>query len=83
LRGPSGGLILARDATWKKALNAAIFPGVQGSLHPQVIAAKAVCLGEALQPAFKLITPHGDRKPLSRLDLTPPVRTVTTVKGAV
>ena len=53
LRGPSGGLILARDAAWKKALNAAIFPGVQGSLHPQVIAAKAVCLGEALQPAFK------------------------------
>ena len=53
LRGPNGGLILARDAAWKKALNAAIFPGVQGSLHPQVIAAKAVCLGEALQPAFK------------------------------
>lgn len=53
LRGPSGGLILARDATWKRALSAAIFPGVQGSLHPQVIAAKAVCLGEALQPAFK------------------------------
>ena len=53
LRGPSGGLILARDAARRKALNAAIFPGVQGSLHPQVIAAKAVCLGEALQPAFK------------------------------
>ncbi len=53
LRGPSGGLILARDAARKRALNAAIFPGVQGSLHPQVIAAKAVCLGEALQPAFK------------------------------
>ena len=53
LRGPSGGLILARDAAWKRALDAAIFPGVQGSLHPQVIAAKAVCLGEALLPAFK------------------------------
>ena len=53
LRGPSGGLILARDAARKRALNAAIFPGVQGSLHPQVIAGKAVCLGEALQPAFK------------------------------
>ena len=45
--------ILSRDAAWKKALHAAIFPGVQGSLHTQIIAAKAVCLGEALQPAFK------------------------------
>ncbi len=53
LRGPRGGLILSRDAQWRKALQAAVFPGVQGSLHTQVIAAKAVCLGEALQPAFQ------------------------------
>jgi glycine hydroxymethyltransferase len=53
MRGPRGGLILARDSGWAKQLQAAIFPGVQGSLHSQVIAAKAVCLGEALQDNFK------------------------------
>ena len=53
LRGPRGGLVLSRDVSWKKPLQAAIFPGVQGSLHTQIVAAKAVCLGEALQPAFK------------------------------
>jgi glycine hydroxymethyltransferase len=53
LRGPRGGLILSCHADWKKPLHAAIFPGVQGSLHTQVIAAKAVCLGEALQPGFR------------------------------
>ena len=53
LRGPRGGVILARDASWKGKLQSAVFPGVQGSLHPQVIAAKAVCLGEALQPEFR------------------------------
>ncbi|MDH3713399.1 MAG: serine hydroxymethyltransferase [Gammaproteobacteria bacterium] len=53
LRGPRGGLILSCNPDWKKVLHAAIFPGVQGSLHTQVIAAKAVCLGEALQPQFK------------------------------
>ena len=52
LRGPRGGVILAREESWKKKLQSAVFPGVQGSLHPQVIAAKAVCLGEALQPEF-------------------------------
>ncbi|MDJ0957495.1 MAG: serine hydroxymethyltransferase [Arenicellales bacterium] len=54
LRGPRGGLILSRSDEWAKKLQSAIFPGVQGSLHTQVIAAKAVCLGEALQPDFKL-----------------------------
>ena len=53
LRGPRGGLILARDTSWAKRLQSAIFPGVQGSLHSQIIAAKAVCLGEALEDEFK------------------------------
>ncbi len=53
LRGPRGGLILAKDERWRRKLQSAIFPGVQGSLHTQVIAAKAVCLGEALKPEFK------------------------------
>lgn len=53
MRGPRGGLILSRDSTWAKKLQSAIFPGVQGSLHSQIIAAKAVCLGEALGDDFK------------------------------
>ena len=53
MRGPRGGLILARDLQWAKKLQSAIFPGVQGSLHTQVIAAKAVCLGEASRTEFK------------------------------
>ena len=52
LRGPRGGLILAGDDTWRRKLQSAVFPGVQGSIHTQVIAAKAVCLGEALRPDF-------------------------------
>jgi glycine hydroxymethyltransferase len=53
MRGPRGGLILSRDSRWAKQLQSAIFPGVQGSLHSQIIAAKAVCLGEALSDEFK------------------------------
>ncbi len=53
MRGPRGGLILSRDSAWSRKLQSAVFPGVQGSLHSQVIAAKAVCLGEALSNAFK------------------------------
>ena len=53
LRGPRGGLILSNNDFWEKKLQSAIFPGVQGSLHTNVIAAKAVCLGEALQDDFK------------------------------
>lgn len=53
LRGPRGGLILSNNLDWSKKLQSAVFPGVQGSLHTQVIAAKAVCLGEALEPEFK------------------------------
>jgi glycine hydroxymethyltransferase len=52
LRGPRGGLLLTNDAAMAKKIDAAIFPGMQGSLHPNTIAAKAVCLGEALQPSF-------------------------------
>ena len=52
LRGPRGGLILAKEEYAKK-LNAAVFPGTQGGPLEHVIAAKAVCLKEALQPAFK------------------------------
>ena len=53
LRGPRGGLILSRSDELAGKLQSAIFPGVQGSLHSNVLAAKAVCLGEALQPSFK------------------------------
>ena len=54
MRGPRGGMILSRDSKWARKLQSAIFPGVQGSLHSQIIAAKAVCLGEALSDNFKL-----------------------------
>jgi glycine hydroxymethyltransferase len=53
MRGPRGGIILARESNWAKKLQSSIFPGVQGSLHSQIIAAKAVCLGEALSDDFK------------------------------
>ena len=53
LRGPRGGMILCRDEEFGKQFNKAIFPGIQGGPLMHVIAAKAVALGEALQPAFK------------------------------
>jgi glycine hydroxymethyltransferase len=53
LRGPRGGLILGK-AEQEKPVNSAIFPGLQGGPLMHVIAAKAVALGEALQPEFKL-----------------------------
>jgi glycine hydroxymethyltransferase len=52
LRGPRGGIILAK-AAHEKALNSTIFPGIQGGPLMHVIAAKAVAFQEALQPAFK------------------------------
>ena len=52
LRGPRGGVILARSDEFARRLQSAVFPGVQGSLHSNVLAAKAVCLGEALRPEF-------------------------------
>ncbi|KRM72948.1 serine hydroxymethyltransferase [Lacticaseibacillus brantae] len=52
LRGPRGGLILAKDE-YGKAINSALFPGIQGGPLDHVIAAKAVAFGEALRPDFK------------------------------
>ncbi|MFD0957843.1 serine hydroxymethyltransferase [Paenibacillus chungangensis] len=52
LRGPRGGMILCRKA-WAAAIDKAVFPGSQGGPLMHVIAAKAVALGEALQPSFK------------------------------
>ena len=52
LRGPRGGLILAREEFGKK-LNSGVFPGTQGGPLEHVIAAKAVCLKEAMAPEFK------------------------------
>ena len=46
-------MILARSKEFAKRLQSAVFPGVQGSLHSNFLAAKAVCLGEALHPEFK------------------------------
>ena len=53
LRGPRGGMILGK-AEQEKAINGAIFPGLQGGPLMHVIAAKAVALGEALKPDFKI-----------------------------
>ena len=53
LRGPRGGMILCRDEEFGKQFNKAVFPGIQGGPLMHVIAAKAVALGEALQPSFK------------------------------
>ncbi|HIT54580.1 MAG TPA: serine hydroxymethyltransferase [Candidatus Fimivicinus intestinavium] len=52
LRGPRGGMILSKEE-FGPAINKAIFPGTQGGPLMHTIAAKAVCLGEALQPEFK------------------------------
>jgi glycine hydroxymethyltransferase len=52
LRGPRGGIILMK-AEHEKAINSAVFPGLQGGPLMHVIAGKAVAFGEALQPAFK------------------------------
>jgi len=53
LRGVRGGLILCNDEILAKKFNSAVFPGIQGSSILNAIAAKAVCLGEALRPEFK------------------------------
>ncbi len=52
LRGPRGGLILCKEK-FAKAIDKAVFPGTQGGPLMHVIAAKAVCFGEALKPEFK------------------------------
>ncbi|HBA53499.1 MAG TPA: serine hydroxymethyltransferase, partial [Syntrophorhabdus aromaticivorans] len=52
LRGPRGGLILCKKE-WAKAIDSAVFPGIQGGPLMHVIAAKAVALGKAMTPDFK------------------------------
>jgi glycine hydroxymethyltransferase len=54
LRGPRGGLILTDDEAIAKKIDSAVFPGLQGGPLMHVIAAKAVALGEALRPDFKV-----------------------------
>ena len=58
LRGPRGGLILTNNEYLIKRINSAIFPGTQGGPLEHVIAGKAVCFGEALQPEFKEYARH-------------------------
>ncbi len=53
LRGPRGGMIMTNDEELAKKINKAIFPGTQGGPLMHIIAAKAVCFGEALKPEFK------------------------------
>jgi glycine hydroxymethyltransferase len=53
LRGPRSGFILSVSGDIATAIDKTVFPGVQGGPHMHIIAAKAVCFGEALQPEFK------------------------------
>ena len=52
LRGPRGGVVLCREA-WAKKIDMAVFPGLQGGPLEHVIAGKAVCFREAMEPSFK------------------------------
>jgi glycine hydroxymethyltransferase len=54
LRGPRGGMILWNEEEFSKKINGAVFPGTQGGPLMHIIAAKAQCFYEALQPEFKL-----------------------------
>ena len=54
LRGPRGGMILWNDEEFSKKINGAVFPGTQGGPLMHIIAAKAQCFHEALQPEFKV-----------------------------
>ena len=54
LRGPRGGIILTNNEEIAKKINSAVFPGIQGGPLENIIAAKAVCFGEALKPEFKI-----------------------------
>lgn len=54
LRGPRGGIVLTNDEEMMKAINKAVFPGIQGGPLMHIIAAKAVAFQEALQPSFKV-----------------------------
>lgn len=53
LRGPRGGLILTNNEEIATKVNKAIFPGIQGGPLMHIVAAKAICFGEALRPEFK------------------------------
>lgn len=53
LRGPRGGMILTNNPEISKKINSAVFPGIQGGPLEHVIAAKAVCFGQDLEPSFK------------------------------
>ncbi len=53
LRGPRGGIILWNDEALTKEINKAVFPGIQGGPLEHIIAAKAVCFKEALDPSFR------------------------------
>ena len=53
LRGPRGGMILTNNEEIYKKVNSALFPGIQGGPLMHIIAAKAVCFNEDLQPSFK------------------------------
>ncbi len=54
LRGPRSGIILTNDEALAKKFNSAVFPGMQGGPLMHIVAAKAVCFAEAMQPEFKL-----------------------------
>ncbi|MCE9558930.1 MAG: serine hydroxymethyltransferase [Armatimonadetes bacterium] len=54
IRGPRGGMILWNNDEYTKPINMSVFPGIQGGPLMHVIAAKAVCFGEALRPEFKV-----------------------------
>lgn len=53
LRGPRGGMIMTNNEEYAKKIDSALFPGLQGGPLMHIIAAKAVCFNEALQPSFK------------------------------
>ena len=53
LRGVRGGIVLTDEKVLAKKINSAVFPGIQGSVILNAVAAKAVCFGEALKPEFK------------------------------
>lgn len=80
LRGPRGGLILTNNEDWFKRLQSAVFPGVQGSIHTQVLAAKAVCLGEAMTDEFKAYA-HQIKANAAILSSTLAARGVRIVSG--
>ena len=80
LRGPRGGVILTNDEELAKKFNKAIFPGTQGGPLEHVIAAKAVCFGEALKPEFKAYQLTVEILPL---DAVRPLRWIRSIRQTV